>query len=65
MRYPMRHPRLSAAAVLALVCAVGTLAGAERSSVTMARTAQAYLSSLNATQKGQVTFPFEGEERTH
>jgi len=45
--------------------AVGTLVGAERSSVTMARTAQAYLSSLNAAQKSQGTFPFEGDERTH
>jgi Protein of unknown function (DUF3500) len=60
-----RHPRLMAVAALALMYAVGTLVGAERSSVAMAQTAQAYLSSLNATQKGQGTFPFEGEERTH
>jgi hypothetical protein len=59
----LTRARLWTIATLIVVYVIGVIVAAERSSAQMASTATAFLTSLNVAQKGQATFPFEGEER--
>jgi hypothetical protein len=59
-----RNPRVWSAAALVAAYTAGAIVGAERSSSAMASSATTFLASLNAAQKSQATFPFDGDERT-
>ena len=59
----LTRARLTVAAALIGLYTLGVIVAAERSSAQMASTGTAFLASLNATQKTQATFPFQGDER--
>jgi uncharacterized protein DUF3500 len=59
----LTRARLTVVAALIGLYTLGVIVAAERSSAQMASTGTAFLASLNATQKTQATFPFQGDER--
>src|SRR5437899_11038658 len=62
-----KHPSPRVWLVVGLIAAGagGTLAGADRSSLSMASAATSFLASLTPDQKQKATFPFASDERTH
>jgi len=64
MRF-LRSPRLALLAVLAFMLATASIYSLQRSSVTMASAATAFVNSLTPEQRQKGMFSFESEERLH